>query len=258
MCVTRKISVHHDLLAHNDYRNPQGSINGQFEVVNNVIFDYRTKAISSSDVVGCNMGQRSPVAWNAIGNYIKRGPSSVSTSADIVLHPETGTPPRCLYSNPGWKLYLQGNIGPHRQNNTEPQDDSVDAADRSYVVDAPAFHAPPVPVKVTGAYQAYRQVLRRAGATLPSRDAVDRRIVGDVKTGTGHLIDTPSDVGGWPRLAAGTPPKDADHDGIPNRWERSHGLNPHKARDGRMVARNGYTNLENYLNELAGDCDPCA
>ena len=40
---------------------------------------------------------------------------------------------------------------------------------------------------------------------------------------------------------------------MPDAWERAHGLDPHNARDGAAIAANGYTNVENYLNELAGD-----
>jgi hypothetical protein len=80
---------------------------------------------------------------------------------------------------------------------------------------------------------------------------VDTRIVNDVRNGTGSLIDDPSDVGGYPDLAKGTPPRDSDHDGIPDAWERAHGLDPHAANDARRTAPNGYTWLENYLNHLA-------
>ncbi len=53
------------------------------------------------------------------------------------------------------------------------------------------------------AEDALADVLANAGATLPRRDAVDARIVADVRNGTGGLIDDPADVGGWPDLAGG-------------------------------------------------------
>jgi hypothetical protein len=34
---------------------------------------------------------------------------------------------------------------------------------------------------------------------------------------------------------------------MPDAYESAHGLNPNVA-DGNLVAANGYTNLENYLN----------
>ena len=72
--------------------------------------------------------------------------------------------------------------------------------------------------------------------------------------GTGRLIDDPSEVGGWPSLANGTPYPDADRDGMDDGWERSRGLDPANAND-RNLDRDGdgYTELEEFLNELAGD-----
>ena len=42
---------------------------------------------------------------------------------------------------------------------------------------------------------------------------------------------------------------------MPNDWESAHGLNPSDASDGNdtNLSTVGYTNLEMYLNELAGD-----
>lgn len=39
-------------------------------------------------------------------------------------------------------------------------------------------------------------------------------------------------------------------DGLPDRWERKLGLDPKDGTDGAMMAENGYTHLENYLNTL--------
>jgi pectate lyase len=65
-------------------------------------------------------------------------------------------------------------------------------------------------------------------------------------------------TGPWPDLATGapSPPVDSDHDGMPDAWEKAHGLDPANAFDGTAIAANGYTNVENYLNELAGDPVP--
>ena len=57
------------------------------------------------------------------------------------------------------------------------------------------FDAPAV--KTTSARQALQDVLAGAGATLPRRDATDARIVRQVETRTGRIIDSQKDVGGW-------------------------------------------------------------
>jgi hypothetical protein len=88
---------------------------------------------------------------------------------------------------------------------------------------------------------------------VPRLDAVDERIIANVLNGTGSIIDDPSQVGGWPVFEAEVPPGDIDRDGIADTWEIAHDINPNSAADGAQVAQSGYTNLENYLNELAGD-----
>ena len=47
-------------------------------------------------------------------------------------------------------------------------------------------------------------------------------------------------------------PPDTDHDGMPDDWEKAHGLNPNDPSDRNAMSRgDGYTNLEKYLNSLA-------
>ena len=75
--------------------------------------------------------------------------------------------------------------------------------------------------------------------------------------GTGGLIDTPTQVGGIPVLAQGTPPTDTDHDGMPDAWESQYGLDPDSAADGPQDADlDGYTNLEEFLSGGSPQVDP--
>jgi hypothetical protein len=111
-------------------------------------------------------------------------------------------------------------------------------------------------VTVSSAFDAYDQVLAEAGSSFPIRDDVDLRIVDDVRNGTGTFISDPAEVGGWPTLAAGTPPADADGDGLPDGWESANGTDP-KDPNGREGATgdangDGYDNIENYFNDLIG------
>jgi hypothetical protein len=92
------------------------------------------------------------------------------------------------------------------------------------------------------------------------RDAVDMRVTNMVATGiatagTNHdgIINSPADVGGYPTIAVVTRPAnwDTDQDGMPDSWEIQHGLNPNDPADRNGDFDNdGYTNLEEYLNEL--------
>jgi len=76
-------------------------------------------------------------------------------------------------------------------------------------------------------------VLGFAGARPADRDAVDARIVKEVQTLTGRIIDSPSQVGGWPALAQNTRPFVTP-------------ANPSGDDDG-----DGYTNLEEVLHQMA-------
>jgi pectate lyase len=79
------------------------------------------------------------------------------------------------------------------------------------------------------------------------------RVVRDVRNGTGHIIDRPEEVGGWPTLPAAAPPADRDRDGIPNAWERARGLDPDRDDSGLDRDGDGYTNIEEYLAWLVAD-----
>lgn len=106
------------------------------------------------------------------------------------------------------------------------------------------------------AAEAYELVLAAVGATRPTRDAVDLRVLREVADGTTScgehgIIDRPADAGGRPSLASAPPPPDGDADGMPDAWQAGAGLDLHDPED-----RNGhdldpsYTNLEVYLNGL--------
>jgi hypothetical protein len=101
------------------------------------------------------------------------------------------------------------------------------------------------------AKDAYELVIENGGATSPRRDEVDSRIVEEVLSGTGQIINSQNDVGGWPEYRSGESPADDDRDGIADAWEGEHGLDPKDGSD-QSQDRNGdgYTNLEEYLNSV--------
>ena len=123
------------------------------------------------------------------------------------------------------------------------------------------FVMPDLPVIATQtALDAYQTVLAGVGANLPEWDAVDERIIRSVITGeaTGGprgngIIIHPDEVGGYPEIPEVHRPADwdTDLDGMPGNWERARGLDPDdKADRNDDYDNDGYTNLEEYLNEV--------
>jgi len=100
--------------------------------------------------------------------------------------------------------------------------------------------------------EAYEACLRYAGCLL-IRDRVDERIIENIVTGRGKLIDSQDEVGGWDRypIVHRADDWDIDRDGIPSAWEKMHGLDPRDPSDqNRDMDGDGYTNLEEYINSL--------
>jgi hypothetical protein len=100
--------------------------------------------------------------------------------------------------------------------------------------------------------------LNANGAWESNADAVDRRVLDDVRHGRGegathegnrvHYRD-PNEVGGYPRIEPGKPYEDADHDGMADAWERERDLDPGDADDRNGDEDgDGYTNLEEFLS----------
>ena len=107
--------------------------------------------------------------------------------------------------------------------------------------------------RTQSAAEAAEMVLAQAGASL-HRDAADQRVIDCVRKRQGKVIDSQQETGGWPALRSLRLAVDSDCDGMPDKWEKAHGLNPDDSSDRNGVRdAGGYTNLEKYLNSL---CPP--
>ncbi len=259
-----RISLHHNLIAHVDYRAPRIQALGDFDVVNNVLYN-TLQTPSQLD----NKDTGDTIRYNLVGNFYKGGPVKErkrcnprandkildSGIPDGASHPDyeadfSGSAPPVVTG------FVQGNIGWNRTDDGQPQDRIVDDGSKRYLV-GQRYDMPPV--TTMSASDAYERVLAEAGVTVPVRDAVDARVANEVRTNTGCIPDHPNDVGGWPSYGYAERPADwdTDHDGMPNDWEVSRGLDPNSAADGPQDADgDGYTNVEEYLNELAGSVPP--
>jgi pectate lyase len=220
---SRNITAHHNLLAHNRRRNPEVSTAGVADIRNNVIYNWGSSATLITD-------KRGSAGMNVVGNYYKRGPSTTTT---VEIDGKS-------YRS-GMSLYATGNL------RADGSPAKLDARARRWAVPEPVS-APHV--TTTSARQAYADVLAGAGARVPATDPIDARILGEVASGTGRIIDDPEEVGGWPMLDPGTPRDDSDHDGMPDAWETERGLDPANDDSGADRNGDGYTNIEEYINGL--------
>lgn len=260
-----EISIHRNLFSSNSHRNPR--IAGfKVQVANNVLYNW--KARMSEFLRGAT--------YDYVNNYGKVGPMRYETlkgsidylKNNLLLYYHVDSATSQLFPNPS--IYTAGNIVvPGILTNA-----SADNWQFWKMADSkPTYQGlplnfrrlsplspPQVPVKLQSAYDAYNTVIADVGANarldengkwIPNLDTVDKRIIADVKNGTGpkQEVANPSQVGGWPLIANGTPYADSDRDGMPDSWERLYNLNPNNLADGNKDNdSDGYTNVEEFLN----------
>ncbi|WP_428232422.1 polysaccharide lyase [Flavobacterium sp.] len=268
-----------NMWANNAGRNPSIGWNGIFNFVNNVVFNWYNRSTDGGDYTA---------NYNIINNFYKPGPVTDLTQpiSYRILKPESGRSklPYMVFG----RAYVNGNVVNNNEKVTKdnwdggiqienkkgelmPYDEAKD-----YFAKMKSDRAFPMPWfnKFMTAEESYDFVLKNVGATLPIRDKVDERIVRTVKTGVPEyakglekktfyqfehrrlpmdsykqgIITDISQVGGYPEYK-GKPYVDTDKDGLPDKWEKKHGLNPNDAADAKLDSDNdGYSNIEEYLN----------
>lgn len=257
-------SFHHNLLAHHNSRNPR--FDGGFrsgtgaspkgkdlvDFRNNVIYNWK-----GNSTYGGENGQ-----YNMVANYYKAGPATASNKNRIVqVSMETAD---VKTYGPGYgKFYVEGNFVANSSTvSANNWSGGVNYQSGAGLTEALVRLTSPVgntSVSAQGAQDAYTKVLDLAGACF-KRDAVDARIIKETKDGTvtysgsktqyPGIIDSQTDVGGWPELKKGTVLKDTDGDGMPDDWEIANKLDPKVANANGKNLSTGYDNIEVYINSL--------
>ena len=248
-------TFHHNLFACNTARTASIGMSGPFDFRNNVIFNWRHRTIDGGDETSL---------INLINNYYRPGPATNENMRAVFARIEQRDmySPGSAWAEGGWfpraekrpgKWYVAGNVMHDNEEVTNNNWAGMRGPENLARVNTP-FEGWPVAPHQT-AQEAFESVLSHAGATLPKRDAVDKRVTEMVRSGkttteTGIIKDI-SEVGGYPELTYDPKevPVDTDGDGMPDEWEKKHNLDPNDPSDGAKDAdKDGYTNVEEYLN----------
>lgn len=272
-----------NLWADNTGRNPSIGWGGVFNFVNNVIYNWVHRTADG--------GEFSTMS-NFINNYYKPGPLTPKDSpvGYRIVKSESRSQKLFPYAQYG-RVYANGNIMEGNEKVTKDNwDGGIQTADKDGKLNPdelalmksdepfPMPHMTILPKDKTFDY-----VLENVGATLPTRDIVDQRIVEEVRTGEAYYVkklpkDNPyGDHWGMsdrsmnedglfkyrrlpkdsyklgiitdPRQMGGYPeykgePRvDTDGDGMPDDWEIAAGLNPNDPSDA-----NGDCTGDGYTN----------
>ncbi|MCA1745391.1 MAG: polysaccharide lyase [Bacteroidales bacterium] len=265
-------SMIRNLFANNVARNPSVGMWGDMAFVNNVLYNWWNRTVDGGDYRSM---------WNMINNYYKPGP--VTPENDPVRYriakPEVGSIDSTLFG----RIYAHGNVtegndvvsNDNWHGGIQPGGMPFDEASKHFYKFRSRQPFPMAPIRIMPAQEAYEWVLNYVGATIPRRDAVDARIVKQIRTGivdvedgldaepTGYnrrrlapdsykkgIITDIKQVGGYPTYR-GEAYVDSDGDGMPDWWELKYGLNPYDSSDVQGdINGDGYTNIEMFINGI--------
>ncbi len=221
---THNLSVIGNLFAHNDQRNPNVHGNTSILFVNNLIYNwYGSHPVRAAGGFGSDYG---PFDATLVGNVYLRGKDTVKggrKSIPIEVDEDTADESR---------MYIRDNWVDQRA--FDSWDIVKMLADDDVRVDTPPVWIPALQIKRSA--HVPRLIFESVGARPADRDAVDRRILTDVKRISGRIIDSPKQVGGWPPLAHNVRGKG----GVPKLNIPSQKIQP-----------SGYTQLEEWLHSLS-------
>ncbi|MEM9104861.1 MAG: hypothetical protein AAGC96_04330 [Pseudomonadota bacterium] len=239
-----RISLIENLFAHNRDRNPNiyATAVGPVEVFNNVFYNAKSQFGEFYNLIG-------DTRVNYAGNVVLPGPSSRKD------------PPLPAVEGFDWKeefvleIYAEDNVNQTRKGCGAPSDNLIlDGEAAAHRMPEPVM---PVAHKPYPSSQTYESVLAIAGSRTPDGrfdDTLDDIVVKQVRSCKGRITNRPESIGGWPDLPEEVAAPDADNDGMPDAWELARGLDPNDAADTwGDINGNGWSNIEEYLSELAGD-----
>ena len=260
-------TYHHNLLAHHSSRNPRmASGTGYTDYRNNVIYNWGYNSCYGGEAFQKGSEKFIFSEINLVANYYKPGPATEPGKVSYRI----ANPSFRNETDDFGKWYIADNfIEGNKKVTTDNWNGGVQtkiSLDKIKLDNAWKS----MPIHQQTAEEAYKLVLENVGALLPKRDVVDLRIIKEVEGGFATyegksykkthtiadttvvcgIIDTQDDVGGWPELKSTPALKDTDHDGMPDDWEDKNQLDKTNPDDRNIIASDGYSMLEKYLNGI--------
>lgn len=240
-------TIHHNIYASSRDRHP--TINGGPEV---------TEFCNNTDYNWKHSNNLSGEKLNVIGNYYKAGPSIVKGTLPIQFKSDKGAPASKGFISGNFfdGLPSKYNVDNYAAMNFDAwggPDSKYQGTTRKEFQVSKRFDAGIYKLTtIESAKDAYNSCLNHSGCSM-QRDLVDERFLKTIVDNTGKLLDSQKEVGGWDFYKTVQRPAnwDTDGDGMPDTWEITNGFDPKNKKDGNEDKNgNGYTNLEEYINEL--------
>lgn len=273
----KNAAYHHNLLAHHDSRNPRfdhdyvNTLKGPIDYVNNVVYNWGSNSTYGGESANTNNDYKK---INMLNNYYKPGPATNSgvksrfayfwtSCSNCTSAMGTSTiVPAHVYAT-GNYMFGNSDVTSNNWSGIFIQSGSTSSikSDSRFMPEGYSNNL----ITTHTAENAFNMVTAYAGASY-KKDVIDQRIAKESQEGsytytgsngsTGGLIDTQSDVGGWPEYVSKDKLTDFDNDGMPDVWETANGLNPKLASDAKeytLDSKGWYTNIEVYCNSLVED-----
>ncbi|MCO6044334.1 DNRLRE domain-containing protein [Aeoliella sp. ICT_H6.2] len=243
-----RLSMHHNLYAHNNTRNPKHRVQETLDWIDNVIYNWDTRAFYMQGT------DSSGYFWtsNIDGNYFIAGPNDGGTK------PISGGSQDDYGTWWGVNAFDGDKDSAHDGQNYSLGDD--DFSDISSAATTWSDTRYPVADEIwqnASPKDAYLRTLSEFGATPWARDEVDQLLYENVVNRTGSIISHENKLvsqgvsnGGFGALGGVAAPLDTDGDGMSDEWEQKHGTNPQVPNNNGDFDHDGYTDLEEYLNDL--------
>lgn len=216
---TQNFLITGNLLAHNNQRNLRANGGTGTLFVNNLVYNWRGARGPASGATEFG-GKEGRLVASVVGNVYIRGLDSSSTenAHPIVLRSDVQA---------GSKVFIE---------DTEADTSSILLVKTTADVEVNSSPnwIPNLQARKSNVVKNW--ILSNVGARRADGDPIDLRILNDVRNGTGRIIDSQDDVGGWPPLANNV---------------RGVGGIPAFSIPANEIQPSGYTKVEEWLHFLA-------